>query len=194
MWSFAKTLCLVIFVFVCSNCSSLTNLSFPAGSTFSVILGRCFCFCSSLTSVNVRGSIESLGTYAFYNCSSLTSFGGCSNLANVNLHSAITSLGNCAFQNCSSLEEFTIPSAVESVRGACFYGECSSLKRLTYLGTSELMGSFLDEDRCGEYEMTLTAEYLYDSFGGCNLNNANVAYTANTLQQMAALNKLFAGE
>ena len=56
----------------------------------------------------------------------------------------------------------------------CFYG-CSSLKRLTYLGTSELNSSFLD--RCGDYEMTVSTGYRHDSFGGCSLDNASVIYT-----------------
>ena len=70
-----------------------------------------------------RKSITSIGDYAFYNCSNLTSinlpaatsigiyvFGACSNLTSINLPAA-TSIGNYAFRACSNLKEIHFSAA-----------------------------------------------------------------------------------
>ncbi len=70
-----------------------------------------------MTSIIIPDSVNSIGTYAFYNCTSL---------ASVTLSENLTSIGSYAFQNCSSLSEITIPAGVTTIPTYAFYG-CSSL-------------------------------------------------------------------
>lgn len=55
---------------------------------------------SSLTSVSIAGSVESIGAYAFFRCSGLTS---------ITIPEDVTSIGFNAFNGCSSLTSIIIP-------------------------------------------------------------------------------------
>ena len=73
--------------------------------------------CSSLTSVEIPSSVTSIESYVFYGCSSLTS---------VEIPSSVTSIGFSAFEYCSSLTSVEIPSSVTRIWKWAFDG-CSSL-------------------------------------------------------------------
>ena len=65
--------------------------------------------------------VKSIGDYAFYDCSSLTS---------VTIGESVTSIGESAFRKCSSLTFVTIPNSVTSIGSYAFEG-CSSLRSVT---------------------------------------------------------------
>ena len=71
--------------------------------------------CSGLTSVTIPDSVTSIGDYAFYKCSGLTS---------VTIGNGVTSIGNSAFYKCSGLTSFVIPDSVTSIGSGAFWG-CS---------------------------------------------------------------------
>ena len=62
--------------------------------------------CSSLTSIEIPNSVTSIGSYAFYSCSSLT---------NIVIPDSVTSIGSKAFANCYSLTSIEIPDNVISI-------------------------------------------------------------------------------
>lgn len=77
--------------------------------------------CTSLTSVTIPNGVTSIGEFAFYNCY---------NLASVTIPNTITSIGKQAFRWCSSLTEMTIPSGVTNISDLVF-GNCSGLTSVT---------------------------------------------------------------
>ena len=101
---------------------------------------------STLTSITIPETITTIGIYAFYNCSNLTSinfrdnsqlatikdytFNSCSSLTSITIPESVTSIGQCAFQFCSSLTSITIPSRVTSIDEFAF-SRCDSLTSIT---------------------------------------------------------------
>ena len=85
-------------------------------------------------------SVTSIGAYAFYECSGLTSveipnlvtsigeyaFNGCSGLTSVEIPNSVTSIGEYAFNGCSGLTSVEIPNSVTSIGEKTFSG-CSGL-------------------------------------------------------------------
>ena len=94
--------------------------------------------CSSLTSIIIPDSVTSIGNRAFYGCSSLTS---------ITIPNGVTSIGYRAFSGCSSLTSITIPNSVTSIGDDAFSG-CSSLTSITIPNGVTSIGS--------------------DAFSGCN--------------------------
>lgn len=90
------------------------------GEDFAKLIDR------SIVTVNIPNGITSVGRYAFY---------GCSNLTSVTIPSSVTSIDGSAFQNCSSLTSITIPSSVTSIGGYAF-GACSKLENIMVEATS----------------------------------------------------------
>ena len=74
--------------------------------------------CSTLTSLTLPSSLQSIGNRAFSSCSSLTS---------LTLPSSLQSIGDSAFEDCSSLSSLTFSSTLQSIGYWAFRG-CTSLR------------------------------------------------------------------
>ncbi len=115
-----------------------------------------FEYCTSLTSITIPSSVQSIGISAFSNCpieyanipSSLISyipksklkevvinsgasildfaFSDCTSLTNITIPSSVLSIGSYAFLNCTSLTSITIPSSVTNIPNHVF-SSCTSL-------------------------------------------------------------------
>ncbi len=113
------------------GCGSLTSMTLPfvgaikdgtSNTHFGYIFGASLdsdnsSYVPSSLKTVVITSGTSIGAYAFYNCSSLTS---------VTIPNSVTNIGEYAFYNCSGLTSITIPNSVKSVGDRAFYN-CSSL-------------------------------------------------------------------
>ena len=79
------------------------------------IPNSCFSKCTNLSSIVLPEGLESIGSNAFYNCSSLRGL--------LNLPETLTELGSYAFSNCSSLTgDLHIPDGVSVIPVGCFMG------------------------------------------------------------------------
>ena len=91
---------------------------------------------TALTSIEIPNSITSIGKYAFYNCTALTS---------IVIPNSVTSIGEGAFEGCTSLTSIVIPNSVTSIGNHAFYG-CTSLTSIeisnsvTSIGVSTFSG------------------------------------------------------
>lgn len=77
-------------------------------------------FGNQLTTIKVSEGVETIGSYAFYQCSSLK---------DLTLPSTLLSIGNDAFFGCGALETLTLPSRLVTIGESAFQG-ASSLKSL----------------------------------------------------------------
>lgn len=170
------------------NCISLRSVAFETGSKLVEINGYlnsgqysdysisgAFMDCTSLVSIIIPASVETIDGGAFYGCSSLkeVKFDEGSNLkvlsayASYNVFDYNNHAGKRwhtagAFENCSSLKSFTIPSGVTEIYGPIFKN-CSSLTEICFEQGSKLQrirGTYY------QHETTLNGPNPFD---GCPL-------------------------
>ena len=110
-------------------CSSLTSIKVETGNPTYDSRDNCNAIIETATNMLIAGcmnttipnSVTSIGNYAFYNCSSLTS---------ITIPNSVTSIDKYAFFGCRGLTSVTIGNGVTSIRGGAFYG-CTSLTSVT---------------------------------------------------------------
>jgi hypothetical protein len=100
------------------------------GSVTSIGTGA-FSDCTSLTGITVPDSVTNIGSQAFYSCGSLT---------NLTLGTNLTSLGDNAFYYCSGLTSLTIPNRVINIGNSAFE-YCGSLTNVSIGASVTTIGS-----------------------------------------------------
>ncbi|MBQ7910297.1 MAG: leucine-rich repeat domain-containing protein, partial [Clostridia bacterium] len=79
-----------------TSAPKIVSVEFEAGSVCESIGNYAFRNCTGLTSITVPDSVTSIDNYAFYGCTGLTS---------ITIPESVTSIGNYAFYNCSALTD-----------------------------------------------------------------------------------------
>ena len=166
------------------DCTDLTAVTIP--SSITLIMGDAFTGCTNLTKVTINSNtiasktytssynlgtifgqqvteyvldegLTSIGGYAFYDCTGLTSitipenvtsigvsaFLGCTGLKSVTIPEGVTSIGGSAFHVCTGLTSVTIPESVTEMGYGVFYN-CSNLQEVVFEGeTPPTFGTFM---------------------------------------------------
>ena len=145
-------------------------------------------------------TVTSIGSYAFYNCSDLTSvvignsvtsieyyaFKNCSSLESVTIGNSVTSIENYAFSGCSSLTSVVIPDSVTSI-GDYAFRDCSSLKTVVNLSNLKISKGRASYGYVGYYadkvinapNGTIEGDFV---FGKVNGNNTLCGYIGNDIE------------
>ena len=130
------------------------------GSTFSVIGLNTSKRDIVIKSTYKNKKVTSIGSSAFYYCSSLTS---------VTIGNGVTSIGESAFYNCSSLTRIIIPDSVASIGDYAFYS-CSSLTSVIW-----------NAKNC-----TKAGSFDYPIFSGCSkLSTITIGENVKTIPDCA---------
>ena len=155
------------------RCSKLTTITFEKGSLLKTIGGGyyssyyhgAFSDCSSLTSIEIPASVETIEATAFSDCSKLATVtfekgsqlktigGGYSSSSHFGTYSDYYG----AFSDCSSLTSIEIPASVETIEATAFK-RCSKLTTVTFEKGSQLkiIG--------GGFDTNVGYRYIYGAF------------------------------
>ena len=173
------------------RCSKLATVTFEKGSQLKTIGGGysssshfgtysdyygAFSDCSSLTSIEIPASVETIEATAFRICSKLTTitFEKGSLLKTIG-GGYYSSYYHGAFSDCSSLTSIEIPASVETIEATAF-SDCSKLATVTFEKGSQLkiIG--------GGY----SSSYYYGAFLGCSsLTSIEIPASVETIEATA---------
>ncbi len=126
--------------------------------------------CTSLESITIPDSVTSIGSNAFSECTSLES---------ITIPDSVTSIGSYAFDYCTSLVTVTIPNSVTSI-GERAFCECTSLFEVINLSSLNIVKGSTDNGYAGYYAMnvftsagdstvgTIDGKFVYGRSSGIN--------------------------
>lgn len=116
------------YAFCC--CTTIVTMTLP--NTIETIGNRAFYYCYSMTAIFNLDNVTTIGDYAFCKCLSLLS---------INLGDSILSMGNSAFQECTSLSSITIPDGITTL-GLSLFEDCYSLSTIVIPSKVTTIGQF----------------------------------------------------
>lgn len=114
-------------LFYNSSTDNTTLRSVALSSTVETIGASAFAYCRSLSSVTFVSGLTLIKGYAFSGCTSLS--------GNIVLPNTVTSIRDQAFYGCSSVSSFTLGTGVTYL-GANVFRNCTGLNSVTVLATT----------------------------------------------------------
>lgn len=182
----------------CSSSTSTTltrdDVTYSPYDLYKGFIGECvteissetFASASSLVSISIPDTVNTIGSSAFYGCGltsvtipdSVTSIGAgaflnCRNLSSATISNGLTSLPNRLFEGCYNLVNVRIPSGTTSI-GDTAFGACSRLTEVTlpssvtYIGHSAFGSTSLTN-------LTVLATTPPDLWGDTSFGNTPIS-------------------
>ena len=126
-------------------------------------------YCDQIKQVIIGEGVTSIGGYAFWSYTSLSS---------ITIPSSVTSIGYDAFSSCTSLSTITIPSSVTSI-GVHAFSSCTSLSSITIPSSVTRIGSYAFVSCTSLFSVSIpySVNFIgYGVFSGCtNLSGISVS-------------------
>ncbi len=166
------------------SCRLFTRVDLPAGLT--TLGSSAFRYCNAVTSVTlsevmttvpnsafqetniaevtIPDVVETIDSYAFYNCRNLQK-------VNFGENSALTRINYQAFYECTALTAFNAPDTLQGIDGYAFYN-CRSLATLTFSNALKYISYNAFQNCSSLKNLTFPADAVIDyissnSFNGC---------------------------
>ena len=117
------------------NNNTIGLVSVVIGTSCTSIGSYAFYNCTSLDNVTITNSVTTIGSFAFRNCTSLT---------NISIGNSVTTIGSYAFRDCTSLDNVTIPNSVTTIANNAFKS-CTSLDNVTIPNSVTTIGQYAFE-------------------------------------------------
>ena len=137
-----------------------------------------------IRSAKIENSVTRVGTYAFYQCTSLThvtigeniavignsAFNGCTSLAEIAIPDSVLTIGNYAFSDCGAVAGLKIGNSVTSL-GNNVFSNCTGLSEITIPNSVTTIGDSAFRGCNGLLEANIgngVQKFGYSVFSGCS--------------------------
>ena len=169
------------------NCSGLEQIVVASDNTNYDSRGNCNAIIRTNTNALVVGckntvipnSVTSIGNYAFYYCTGLTS---------INLPSSVTSIGYEAFGYCNDLTSIEITNSVVSIGSSAFYS-CTNLTSISIGNSVTTIAEYAFYNCYGLPSVVIPNSVTtigYEAFGYCGgLTSLTIGSSVNTISEYA---------
>ncbi|MCR5448480.1 MAG: leucine-rich repeat protein, partial [Solobacterium sp.] len=154
------------------------------GKTVTAISDYAFNGNSTIISVEIPGSVKSIGRQAFENDSKLETvtlheglttianmaFSSCASLKNINLPDTLTTMDGSIFRECTSLENISLPAGLTEIGQSAFLG-CTSLNRVVIPNGVTQISLFLFQNCTSLTEVSIPDSVIsigQDAFKNCS--------------------------